>query len=148
MNLTEVIQHHIYRSIAALVVFILVIALAGYIARRHPKGMNEAYFRERWQEIQGLLSNKNTWPLAVINADKLLDEALKKRKFKGKTMGERLVSAQRTLTSNDTVWFGHKLRNKLVHEDYNLTKKNEVKDALLGYLQALKDLGALPNRDK
>lgn len=148
MNLTEVIQHHIYRSIAALVALVLIIAIAGYAARRRPKGMNEAYFRQRWQEIQGFLSNKNTWPLAVINADKLLDEALKRRKFKGKTMGERLVSAQRTLTSNDTVWFGHKLRNKLVHEDYNLTKKHEVKEALLGYLQALKDLGALHNRDK
>ncbi|HET7320160.1 MAG TPA: hypothetical protein VFI84_01070 [Candidatus Saccharimonadales bacterium] len=148
MNLTEVIQHHLYRSIAVLVALVLIIAFAGYLARRRPKGLNEAYFRERWQEIQGLLANKNTWPLAVINADKLLDDALKKRKFKGKTMGERLVSAQRTLTSNDTVWFGHKLRNKLVHEDYNLTKKHEVKDALLGYLQALKDLGALHNRDK
>jgi hypothetical protein len=148
MNLTDMIHQHILRATAALIALILIIVIAGLLARRRPKGLNETYFRERWQEIQGLLSNKNTWPLAVINADKLLDEALKRRKFKGKTMGERLVSAQRTLSSNDTVWFGHKLRNKLVHEDYNLTKKNEVRDALLGYMQALKDLGALHGRDK
>jgi len=148
MNLTQMIQQHMYRSIAVLVALILIIVVAGMLARKRPKGMNEAYFRGQWHEVQALLKNKNTWPLAVINADKLLDEALKRRKFKGKTMGERLVSAQRTLTSNDTVWFGHKLRNKLVHEDYNLTKKHEVKEALLGYLQALKDLGALHHRDK
>jgi hypothetical protein len=41
------------------------------------------------------------------------------------------------------VWFGHKLRNKLVHEDYKLTNRNDVKNALLGFLQALKDLGAM-----
>lgn len=143
MNIAQLIQQHMYRAIAALVALILLIIIAGLLARRRPKGMNGAYFREQWQEIQKLLASKNTWPLAVINADKLLDEALKRRKFKGKTMGERLVAAQRTLSSNDTVWFAHKLRNKLVHEDYDLTKKAEIKEALLGYLQALKDLGAL-----
>jgi hypothetical protein len=59
-------------------------------------------------------------------------------------MGERLVSAQRDLTANDRIWYAHKMRNKLVHEDYNLTRKNDVKEALLGFLQALKDLGAMP----
>lgn len=126
-----------------LVVAIAVILVAGFVANRRPKNLNTSYFNERWHDLQRLLGNKETWPLAIINADKLVDEALKKRRFKGKTMGERLVSAQRSLSSNDTVWYGHKLRNKLVHEDYKLTRKNDVKDALLGFLQALKDLGAM-----
>lgn len=129
--------------IIILVVALAVIVLGGIIARRRPKSLNTAYFTRRWYDLQKLLSNKETWPLAIINADKLVDEALKKRHFKGKTMGERLVSAQRSLSSNDTVWYGHKLRNKLVHEDYKVTRKNDVKDALLGFLQALKDLGAI-----
>lgn len=128
--------------IAAALVLLVVIVLAE-VVRRRPKTLNERYFRERWQELQKQLADKRTWPLAIIDADKLLDEVLKRRKFKGKTMGERLVSAQRSLSSNDTVWYAHKLRNKLVHEDYKLGRKNEVKNAMLGYLQALKDLGAL-----
>jgi len=81
--------------------------------------------------------------LAVIDADKLFDEALKKRNYKGKTMGERLVSAQRDMSDNDAVWYAHKLRNRLVHEPTTRLRKNEAKNALAGFRQGLKDLGAL-----
>ena len=81
--------------------------------------------------------------LALIDADKLLDEALKKRNYKGKTVGERLVSAQRDLSDNDGVWYAHKLRNRLVHEPTVRLRKNEAKNALAGFRQGLKDLGAL-----
>ena len=81
--------------------------------------------------------------LAVIDADKLVDEALKKLRFNGKTMGERLVAAQRSLSNNDGVWYAHKLRNRLVHEPSVRLKKNEAQSALTGFRQALRDLGAL-----
>ena len=81
--------------------------------------------------------------LKIIDADKLLDEVLKQRKYKGKTMGERLVSAQRSIKSNDDVWFAHKLRNQLVHENNVKLSERKVKDALMGVRSALKDLGAL-----
>lgn len=125
------------------VVFLLALVLIAGLLKRRPKGLNIEYFQKRWQELQALCGSNNTWPLAVINADKLLDEALKKRKYKGKTMGERLVAAQRDLTDNDGVWFGHKLRNRLVHEENVKLKDKDVKQALIGFRQGLKDLGAL-----
>jgi hypothetical protein len=127
---------------AAIVALLFLVLGAGFLQRR-PKALKTAYFQKRWQELQGLCSSKNTWPLAIINADKLLDEALKKRKYKGKTMGERLVAAQRAITDNDSVWFGHKLRNRLVHEENVKLKEKDVKLALVGFRQGLKDLGAL-----
>ena len=81
--------------------------------------------------------------LPSFDADKLLDEALKKLHYKGKTMGERLVAAQRDIKSNDNVWYGHKLRNRLVHESDVKLKQRDVREALLGIRAALKDLGAL-----
>ena len=81
--------------------------------------------------------------LAIIDADKLVDEALKKLHFNGKTMGERLVAAQRSLTNNDSIWYAHKLRNRLVHEPNVRLKKSEAQMALTGFRQALRDLGAL-----
>jgi hypothetical protein len=84
-----------------------------------------------------------TWPLAIIDADTLLDDALKALRYKGSTMGARLVAAQRDLSDNDGVWFAHKLRNKLVHEEIPRLYKREVQKALRGFLQALKDLGAI-----
>lgn len=127
---------------AVAIIFVLVVA-SSILLKRRPRHLNKDYYQDRWQTLQGLLKDKSTWPLAVIDADKLLDDALKRSHYKGKTMGERLVSAQRNISDNDGVWFGHKLRNRLVHEsNVKLTEKT-VKEALIGIRAALKDLGAL-----
>ena len=130
-------------SIAAVVIIILLITMSGILLKRKPKPLNKQYYQDHWQTLQGLLKDKTTWPLAIIDADKLLDDALKKSHFKGKTMGERLVSAQRNISDNDGVWFGHKLRNRLVHESNVKLSEKTVKEALMGLRAALKDLGAL-----
>jgi len=107
------------------------------------KSLNKEYFQTRWFELLMRVKTPEGMVLAVIDADKLLDEALKKKNFKGKTMGERLVSAQRSLTDNDAVWYAHKLRNRLVHEPDVKLKKNEAQNALAGFKKGLMDLGAL-----
>jgi hypothetical protein len=135
--------NNVYLLVIALVLLLIVVFVASWLTRRRPRKLNIEYFQRRWQEAQKLCVSKNTWPLAIINADKLLDDALKRRHFKGKTMGERLVAAQHDLTNNDGVWFGHKLRNRLVHEENTKLTKRDVQDALMGLRQALKDLGAL-----
>lgn len=123
---------------------ILVLATGGtWFIRRRPSKLDTLDFNTKWQTAQGLCSKQETWPLAVINGDKLLDEALKKCKYRGKTMGERMVAAQHEIGDNDSMWFGHKLRNKLVHEDLKKLKKKDVMTALIGFREALKDLGAL-----
>jgi hypothetical protein len=81
--------------------------------------------------------------LAVIDADKLMDEALRRRHFKGTNTGERLVSAQHDFSNNDDVWHAHKLRNRLVHEADVRIKQKDAKNALESFKQGLKDLGAL-----
>ncbi len=132
-----------YILIAACGVILALVTGTGWLLRRKPKTLNKAHYQERWQILQKLCKDKSTWPLAIIDADKLLDEALKRSKYKGKTMGERLVAAQRQISSNDEVWFGHKLRNRLVHEHNVTLTEKMVKEALVGIRGALKDLGAL-----
>ncbi|MBA3757799.1 hypothetical protein H0X09_02970 [Candidatus Saccharibacteria bacterium] len=113
------------------------------LSKKLPRRLNNKYYTERWTELLGKVKTADGMVLSVIDGDKLLDEALKKRHFKGKTMGERLVSAQRSLSDNDAVWYAHKLRNRLVHEPNIRLKKREAQNALAGFKQALKDLGAL-----
>lgn len=120
-----------------------VLGIITFLARRPRKELNREYFSKKWKELQKGLNKEEMWPMAVIQADSLLDEALKKRRFKGKTMGERLVSAQRSFSDNDSVWFAHKLRNKLVHEVDTKISKKEVQKALIGLRQGLRDIGAL-----
>ncbi len=119
-----------------------VITIAVKLVQNRKTPLDTAYFAKKWHDAQKLCAKADTWPLAIINADKLLDEALKKRRYKGKTMGERLVSAQRDFTDNDGIWYGHKLRNRLVHEEVQLREK-DVREALIGIRQGLRDLGAL-----
>lgn len=120
-----------------------ILAVVTFFAKRPKKVLDKRVYRSKWRDLQKKLAKPDTWALAIIEADSLLDEVLKKRHFKGKTMGERLVEAQRSLTNNDSVWFGHKLRNQLVHQTDVPLRKNDVKQALLGFGQALKDLGAI-----
>lgn len=129
-------------AVAAAIILGIIVLGAAFLKRR-PHKLKGEYFQKRWQELQKLCSDKTTWPLAIVNADKLLDEALKKRRFKGKTMGGRLVSAQRSLSDNDGVWYSHKLRNRLVHEADVKLREADVRNALKGVRQALRDLGAL-----
>lgn len=132
-----------YGAVALAVLVLALIILFAIKLRKRPKKLDQTKFKTKWDAVQSMLPDNKMWPLAVIDADKLLDEALKARRFKGKTMGERLVSAQRDITSNDSVWFAHKLRNKLVHDQEVKLRKSDVKDALLGIRGALKDIGAL-----
>ena len=126
--------------ILGLIVLIIISRLSG---KRPGRGLNREYFEQRWLELLARVKTDDGMVLAVIDADKLLDDALKKRHFRGKTMGERLVSAQRSLSDNDAVWYAHKLRNRLVHEPDIKLKKKEAQTALTGFRQGLKDLGAL-----
>jgi len=126
------------------VVLFVITKLGPRFGTKVQRGLNQEYFQDRWLE---LLARVKTSPegmvLAVIDADKLLDEALRKRHFRGKTMGERLVAAQRSLSDNDAVWYAHKLRNRLVHEPNVKLKKNEAQNALQGFRQGLRELGAI-----
>ena len=128
--------------VAGVVAVAAVIILAVYL-RRRPKKYDCNKYKAKWDALQSMLPDNKMWPLAIIDADKLLEEALKCHKYKGKTMGERLVSAQHDIANNDKVWFAHKLRNKLVHDQDVKLHKSDLKEALLGIRAALKDIGAM-----
>lgn len=114
-----------------------------FIYKKLPKRLKHDKFKSNWKDIQKLCADKESWEKAVIDADNLLEKALKRKKIKGTSTGERLVSAQNILTNNDGVWFGHKLRTKLESDPEAKVSQDETKKALLGIGQALKDLGAL-----
>ncbi|HEY5805900.1 MAG TPA: hypothetical protein VIS56_00760 [Candidatus Saccharimonadales bacterium] len=110
---------------------------------KRPPKLKQEYFQSEWRELQKLLRNKDRWDVALIQADNLLDIALKKNRFRGSSMGERMVKAQRLFTDNDGAWFAHKLRKEVeASPDFKLTEK-DLKEGLIAIRQALKDLGAL-----
>jgi hypothetical protein len=133
-----------------MIIFLVIIIIFGSVAlavinrlaKRRPRTLDQEYFQLRWGELLARVKTPEGMMLAIIDADKLLDEALKKHRLKGRTMGERLVAAQRIISDNDAVWYAHKLRNRLVHEPNVKLRKSEAKNALAGFRQGLRDLGA------
>jgi hypothetical protein len=128
---------------AVIIIGVIVLAVVSRLAKKRQPKLDREYFEFQWAQLLARVKTPEGMILAIVDADKLLDEALKKHHFKGKTMGERLVSAQRTIRDNDAVWYAHKLRNRLVHEPNVRLKKREAQTALAGFKQGLHDLGAL-----
>ena len=119
--------------------------VAAILWHRRKRPLDQVYFKKEWSDLQKLLRNKERWDVALVQADNLLDIALKKNHMRGRSMGERLVKAQRVFTDNDSLWFGHKLRNKIESDPDMKLKETDLKQALVGIRQGLKDLGALPD---
>lgn len=129
--------------IGVIVFGIMVLMLVGWLGKKQFGHRGQTYFQEQWMQLLTRVRTPEGMALAVIDADKLVDEALRRKHFKGKTMGERLVAAQRIISDNDRVWYAHKLRNRLVHEPNIRLKKREAQEALAGFRTCLKDLEVL-----
>ncbi|OGN08788.1 MAG: hypothetical protein A3J46_04435 [Candidatus Yanofskybacteria bacterium RIFCSPHIGHO2_02_FULL_41_11] len=100
----------------------------------------------RWGEILNHMAstNEGEWKFAVIEADKLVDDILKSAGYRGETMGERLMSIDKSqLVTLDTLWDAHKIRNRLVHDTNYFLRYAEAKRAVQLYEDTLKELGAL-----
>lgn len=136
-------------SVFFLLAGVLIIAglMLWVLSRLHRGGsqLNTDKYRRKWLEIERQLKkdDQQSCQFAVIEADKLLDCALKESGVKGETMGERLKSAATTWTNRDSVWSAHKLRNTIVHESGIQVGYDVSRRALAGFKRALKDIGAI-----
>lgn len=126
-----------------MLVLSVLIAVLIVAHKRLPRRLKTVSYQKRWKDLQSLCRDKATWPEALSRADALLSEVLRKRRLKGKSMGERMVTAQRLITNNDAMWYAHNLAKKIQETPSPKLKEIDVKTALLGFRSALKDLGAL-----
>lgn len=89
--------------------------------------------------------NPNDWKLAIIEADIILDEALRKAGYGGGSLGERLKSiSPQHLQTIDEAWAAHKIRNQIAHAgtDFVLTHKM-VRDTMSRYRAVFQELGLI-----
>jgi|SRR6185437_11461855 len=87
--------------------------------------------------------------VAIIEADKLLNEALREAGMMGTQIGDRLKKATDAQIPNlDDVWQAHKLRNQIAHES-NFRLKRDLAERALGiYESALKNMGLLDGTEQ
>lgn len=135
-----------------MIIFLVVIVLIGggiLFLIAHSRGSGKQLdvdrYRTSWMTIERQLvrGEETSSHLVILNADKLLDQALKQRGFKGETMGERMKSARDTWSNANDVWGAHKLRNRIAHETDVKVSYDTARRALSVYKRALKDVGAI-----
>lgn len=136
-------------SVVLLIIAIIIIGILVFIAISITGNKVYSFDKEEYQTdflaIENSLRKDNelSFNAAVVEADKLLDKALMEMGLPGKTMGERLKAAGNKFSSNNSVWYAHKIRNQIAHERNFKVDYNKATHALKAYRQALKDLGAI-----
>jgi len=86
----------------------------------------------------------NDLKMAVVEADNILNDALRYAGIRGVNLGDRLKSVRRNQMPNlQDVWDAHKLRNEIAHETSFTLKRDMAEHALDAYKIALKNLGVL-----
>ncbi len=115
------------------------------LTKKGTKHLDVDHYRAKWLSIEHQLKQDepSSRHLVVLNADKLLDQALKDRGVKGTTMGERLKSSAQLFSNRNNIWSAHKLRNQIAHESDVNVSHDAARRALESFKQALKDIGAI-----
>lgn len=130
--------------VGVLVIGVLVIATV-MLTKKGGMQLDVDKYRLKWMAIEKQLNkdDQSSCVLAVLNADKLLDQALRDRGIKGQTMGERMKTAKSMWSNANAVWGAHKLRNQIAHESDHHLAYDDARRAIAGFKQALKDVGAI-----
>lgn len=129
--------------VSALLIGLAVLGIVLY-TRRSGSALNVPKYQSRWLSIESSLDKENSmsYAMAILEADKLLDMALRESGYRGETMGERMKSANSAWSKPDHVWSAHKIRNRIAHEtDVKISYDLAVR-SLAAFKQGLKNLGA------
>lgn len=113
---------------------------------KKPLTLGRALFRERWEKIVKKIDigSPEALRLAIIEADALVDEALKQLGLPGEHMADRMARLVKEETAGlDELWRAHRLRNDLVHTAGFPISASDAQAALEDYKAFLKGIEAL-----
>jgi hypothetical protein len=109
--------------------------------------LGHAVIKERWEKVtrKFALGTPEGLALALIEADKVVDDVLKSLGLEGQHMADRLGQlSPDELKTFSRVWRAHRLRNEVVHSpDFYLTSA-DAERALDDFESFLKEVQALP----
>lgn len=128
---------------AALIIGVILFLIIKFVP--HAPHFDKEKYQSKWLEIskKANTGQRDSQFMAIIQADKLLDQALRESGSKGQTMAERMKTRQAAWSNANAVWSAHKLRNRIAHEEHVNLSDDAVRRALASFKRALKDLGAL-----
>lgn len=101
---------------------------------------------KEWEKIKQRLEagDEANFKIAVIEADKLVDDLLKSMNYPGESMGDRLkLIDESKLKSINELWNAHKIRNNVVHHAGFKLSYKEAQSIIETYEKVLREFEAL-----
>ena len=132
-----------------LIVALIIVGVFAFVAITLTQNRKYAFNKEQYQTaflaINNSLKRDNpaSAEVAIIKADKLVDQALVEMGVQGKTMGERMKRLHGRFSEENAFWGAHKMRNQIAHETAYRPSYDDARRALAAYKTALKDIGAI-----
>lgn len=138
-------------AISAFFIYLIVILLKrsdaawGIRERRYARQVAKGpqHVEHKWQKVLERMDkgDEANLKLAIIEADSILAEILKFIIPAGASVGERLEKMDKNrLSSLDTVWEAHRLRNFIVHNPKVLITHQQAEEAIKGFERGLREL--------
>ena len=119
------------------------IKLAAAGRTKRPAAPGPEIVSEHWQGVLSHLNsaNESEWKLAIIEADKIVDDLLLQKGYEGESMAERLSLLNKDdLQSLDLLWEAHKVRNRIAHKlDFKISRSEALR-VISYYEEAIKEL--------
>ena len=91
---------------------------------------------KQWAKIRERLAQPTEaeWKIAVIEADMLVDDVLRRMEYPGESMGERLKGITKDqVTALDNIWDAHKVRNRIVHDPDIRILHRDAREAIANF---------------
>jgi hypothetical protein len=93
--------------------------------------------RKKWDKIRNLMADQkeHSYKIAIIQADDIIDDLIKRMGYMGENMGDRLAKINPGQIDNiEELKKAHEIKNRIVHEDdFKLTK--EQAEEVIGYYE-------------
>lgn len=97
---------------------------------------------DRWVMVQERVNSANPsdWKLAVLEADNMLDDLVRRMGFRGENLGERLKAVEPSdFSSIQSAWEAHKVRNRIAHEGSFVLSQREARRIVGLYEQVFRE---------
>ncbi len=126
--------------ITIILIFVIadVLIVAYIIFRRYHRKMSDETIKEIQVKWKHIIREKDVRH-AIMDADKLLDYALKNMGYKG-SLGAKLKKAPFLFKNINDVWSAHKVRNNIAHKMNYMVDEKTYKATMLKFKKAFKDL--------
>lgn len=99
--------------------------------------VNKKYkIKESWIKIKKRLESDNEaeYKVAIIEADLVIDDLIKRIGYKGDNMAERLANIpEGQLNESEMIKEAHEIRNRIIHEDDLVVDREFATEVLLKY---------------